>query len=188
MESLSVPMQIEELFSDLPAFAQLAAGLSIEDYQPKLFDFFHYPFGVFWLGVPKAQVNSVREAFAALFLLNLHHNQGWIYNEAQRTNSDQFIIDRLPKEQWKQLLQDKWIIENFNLPLRQLKITPLKIADFSQKFLCWKPEHVNTEGWRNLERVVSSSLWVYSLFSNNYDLYFGQTAEHYFFAESGVYD
>ncbi len=40
-----------------------------------------------------------------------------------------------------------------------------------------------------MEGVAAAAQWVYSLFPDDfYDLYFGQTEEYYFFAESGVYD
>ena len=107
MEIQSVPAQVSALFADLPAFARLAAGLTIENYQPRRFDFFQNPLGLFWLGIPREQVSDPQEAFAALFLLDLHYQNDWIYSEAARTNADQFVIDRVSAGQWTQLLQDK---------------------------------------------------------------------------------
>lgn len=72
MEILSIPEQITALFADLPAFAHLTGNLTLEDYSPKRYDFFQYPLGISWLGIPREQVSGPQEAFAALFLLDLH--------------------------------------------------------------------------------------------------------------------
>lgn len=104
MEIQSVPAQVSALFADLPTFARLAADLTIEDYQPRRFDFFQYPLGLFWLGILREQASNLQEAFAALFLLDLHNQNDWIYSEAARTNTDQFVIDRVSAGQWTQLL------------------------------------------------------------------------------------
>ena len=189
MESLSIPEQVTALFTDLSAFALLAADLTMENYRPKRYDFFNYPLGISWLGIPKKQVTNPQEAFAALFLLDLHYQHDWIYSEAERTSPDQFIIDRLPTDQWTQPLQDKWIADHFGLPLRQLRVTPVEPAVFLQEFLWWMPENTRLEDQASLKAAVTPTQWVYSLFPDAfYDSYFGQTEEYYFFAESGVYD
>ena len=189
MEILSIPEQITALFADLPAFAHLTGNLTLEDYSPKRYDFFQYPLGISWLGIPREQVSGPQEAFAALFLLDLHYQNDWIYSEAARTNADQFVIDRVPAGQWRQLLQNKWITDYFDLPRRQLRVIPVEPAAFLQKFLCWMPKSTSSEERAALESAIISTQWVYSLFPDAfYDMYFGQTDEHYFFAESGVYD
>lgn len=189
MENLSVPAQISALFADLPAFARLAANLTIEDYQPRRFDFFQYPLGLSWLGIPREQVSEPQEAFAALFLLDLHYQNDWIYSEAARTNTDQFVIDRVPTGQWTQLLQDKWIADYFALSHRQPQATLVEPAVFLQKLLLWMPENTSLEDQSALKAAAAPTQWVCSLFPGAfYDKYFGQTAEHYFFAESDVYD
>ena len=175
MEIQSVPAQVSALFADLPAFARLAAGLTIENYQPRRF--------------PREQVSEPQEAFAALFLLDLHYQNDWIYSEAARTNADQFVIDRVPAGQWTQLLQDKWIADYFGLSHRRPQATLVEPAVFLQKLLLWMPENTSLEDQAALKAAAAPTQWVCSLFPGAfYDKYFGQTAEHYFFAESGVYD
>ena len=187
MELQSVWTVIEGLFSDLSAFARLAAGLSPEQYRSKLFDCFDYPLGLFWLGIPKVQISVLEEAFAALFLLYLHHQEEWIYTESARTTSEQFVIDRPPEGEWARLLQDIWIPQVFGLSRRRPRVTP---ADgFPQSLLRWMPETAGGEERAALEDILRSTRWVCSLFPGDfYDLYFGQTEKYYFLAESGVYD
>ena len=122
MEFLSIQEQVMALFADLPAFARMTANLTMEDYPSKRYDFFQYPLGISWLGIPRNQASSLREAFAALFLLDLHYQNDWIYSEAARTNADQFVIDRVPADQWVRLLQNKWIADYFDLPRRQPRV------------------------------------------------------------------
>lgn len=189
MEIHSVPAQVSALFADLPAFARLTADLTIEDYQPRQFDFFQYPLGLSWLGIPREQASNPQEAFTALFLLDLHYQNDWIYSEAARTNTDQFVIDQVPADQWTQLLRDKWIADYFGLSRRRPQATLLEPAVFLQKLLLWMPEDTSLEDLAALKAAVATTQWVCSLFpSDFYDKYFGQTDEHYFFAESGVYD
>ena len=189
MEILTVPEQITALFADLPAFAHLAANLTLEKYKPKRYDFFQYPLGLSWLGIPRYQTFNPQEAFAAIFLLDLHYQNDWIYSEAARTSADQFIVERLPIRRWKQLLQNKWIADYFDLPHRQLRATPVEPGAFLQKFLWWMPESISSKERDALESVVTPTQWVYSLFPDAfYDRYFGQTEGFYFFADSGVYD
>lgn len=189
MEIMSIPEQITALFADLPAFAHLSASLTLEKYKPIRYDFFQYPLGISWLGIPKEQVSGPQEAFAALFLLDLHYQNDWIYSEAARTNADQFVIDRVPADQWVRLLQNKWIADYFDLPRRQLRVVPVEPSVFLQKFLWWMPKSTSSEEREALEAAAASTQWVCSLFPDAfYDMYFGQTEEYYFFAESGVYD
>lgn len=189
MESPFIQKQIEELFADLSGFAQLAAGLPVEDYQPRRLDFLHKAIGISWLGVPIEQTNSLQEAFAALFLFDLHFQNDWIYDEAKRTNADQFVIKRLPESQWKQLLQDIWIPDYFALSYCQLCVTPVEPDEFLRRYFNWMPEGISMEEQAALKDAVGSTQWVCSLFPDAfYDLYFGQAGEYYFFAESGVYD
>ena len=189
MEFLSIQEQVMALFADLPAFARMTANLTMEDYPSKRYDFFQYPLGISWLGIPRNQASSLREAFAALFLLDLHYQNDWIYSEAARTNADQFVIDRVPAGQWTQLLQDKWIADYFALSHRRPQATLVEPAIFLQKLLLWMPENTSLEDQAALKATAAPIQWVCSLFPGTfYDKYFGQTEGHYFFAESGVYD
>ena len=157
MESPFIQRQIEELFADLFRFAQLAARLPVEDYQPKRFDFFHKAIGISWLGIPIEQTNGLQEAFAALFLLDLDYQNDWIYDEAKRTNADQFIVKRLPEGQWKQLLQDIWISDYFALSHRQLRVTPVEPDEFLRQYLNWMPEGISLEKQAALKDAVGST-------------------------------
>ena len=189
MEFLSIQEQVMALFADLPAFARMTANLTMEDYPSKRYDFFQYPLGISWLGIPRTQVSGPQEAFAALFLLDLHYQNDWIYSEAARTNADQFVIDRVPADQWVRLLQNKWIADYFDLPRRQPRVVPVEPSVFLQKFLWWMPQSTSSEEREALKAAAASTQWVCSLFPDAfYDMYFGQTEKYYFFAESGVYD
>ena len=177
MELQAVRKAVEGLFSDLSAFARLAAGLPPEEYRPKIFDCFDYPLGLFWLGVPRAQVSGLEEAFAALFLLYLYDQEEW--------TGAQFA--RPPEEEWARLLRDLWIPRVFGLSRRRPRVTP---ADgFPQALLQWMPDTASKAERSALEELLRSTRWVLSLFPDSfYDLYFGQTEEYYFLAESGIYD
>lgn len=186
MNSMTIPEQVTMLFSDLSAFGRLAEGMKMEDYQPRFFDFFNYPLGVTWLGVPRNQTSGWQEAFVALAFFKFGYDNDLIYDESARTDASQLVTDLEPKDLWKRLLEAGGILDASH---RHLNVTSVELSEFFKSFFWWKPNNIPEEEWCVMEGVASAAQWVYSLYPDDfYDLYFGQTEEYYFFAESGVYD
>lgn len=179
MKRLPAAGQIQALFDDLPAFAAMAAAISPEVWRTVRFDFFRYPLGLFWLGVRREQAGP-REAFAALFVLDLHFQNEWPCDEKAAG---------APLEQWEALLRERWLPEYFSLKRRSARVTPRDVDAFRRSLLQWAPENAPAGELAALEKILSGTRWVCSLFPDAfYDQYFGETEEYFFLAESGVYD
>lgn len=181
-------LQIQGLLKSPKDLAAITAALRLSDFNTQCYDYFTYPIGLKLHCLSKENISSVPEAFSALFLADLYDDNQWIEEESQRTCQDQIVVEELEISEWQELLAGIWIPRYFRLT-REPNVKMWDSSAFVKHFLYWRPESVTEPDFSCLSSLLKYILWVANLSPGSfYEKFFGETKEHYFIAESGVYD
>lgn len=187
--SLTVASELQNLLMTPKLLAKLTAVHNLKDYKTKFFDYFDYPIGFCLQLLEKKNISSASEAFSILFLSELYFQNDWLEDESDRTNEDQFVIEKLEPAEWENALAQYCIPQYFNLGNRTPNVQLWDISKFQNSFLYWMPQSAADPEVQEIKKLLSETLWVCNLFPGSfYEPFFGELKEYYFIGESGVYD
>lgn len=188
MTSQSPASQIQNLLKSPIKLAAMTAALKLSDFETQCYDYFSYPIGLKLHCLKKENTASVPESFSALFLADLYDDNLWIDEESRRTREDQFVIEEIETSQWQEALLQIHIPQYFRLT-KEPDVKIWDSSDFTKKFLYWRPENLPESEFSHISSLLKDIVWVVNLSPGSfYEKFFGETKEHYFIAESGVYD
>ncbi|MFI8709467.1 hypothetical protein ACIGHG_20920 [Bacillus sp. NPDC077411] len=170
--------EIQELFDDLNLFARQIANVRLSNLLFDVYEFKdEYAMQVDLIFARKGQFNNIQEAFSALFKKELFDGEEWDISD-EPDPSD---------EQWITALKDIWINAYYTRVCACIEL--VNKDDFVSRFKrdladVNAPESVVKELLIRLNHIETIQVQKGYI----YDYIFGQSDNHYFLFEWGIYD
>lgn len=164
---------VNGLLSDTHRFAVLCNAVRLEQYRFSVIDRFRYPVLVFCISVDKAMVETLWEAFAALYVKELYLGYEW--------------DETKPWDDWANALEELWIPERFH-PVNGGKLPGKRMETeyFLKEMGIWMEHNhftdLEIEQFKK-ENRSANVMEVGTVYAGNYC--FGENEKSYFIAEMG---
>ncbi|WP_167374481.1 hypothetical protein [Gottfriedia solisilvae] len=169
--------EIHELFDDLNLFAEQIANVSMTNLLFDVYEFKENAMQVNLIFTEKGKFDNVQTAFSALFKKELFDVEEWDINDEPRPSD----------EEWKTALKNVWI--NTYYPSASICIETIKKDDFIRRF---KNDLVAVNAPKTAIRELLKRLEHFETIQVKkgyiYDYIFGQSENHYFLFEWGIYN
>lgn len=165
---------VSACLDDTSAFAAAGSKVRLDRYAFTVNDTFRYPILVFYMALPKVQVNSATEAYTALFMKELYYNNEW-------DEADPIDINQL-KEMW---------IPHYFMKYRDRSVPDYNIEEMKTEFFLQE-----VTGWMETIPIPEDEIRDFEETHKNAHVInvrnvyaghncFGETDGHYFIAEFG---